>query len=308
MTPDLVAPTKIVRDYLNYSPVWNDFLGQGGFVEGDIVVAGPFKAGSMRIQRIVQQILSDARKKDDRLFETTPWLASSWGNHARMLSVLRQRRTSGYQHIIKSHLPADALPIAAEARYILVGRNGKDVGVSFHDYLSKFSASTIEDIKRIYATWSAHPTPLVIPHCAQQFFGLWLDTNGYGCCDIFDIMSSWWKLKRTPNVLLIHHQDLKDDLSGQIRCVADFLSVDLDLARMDAIVQNCSFGRVSGRVEKTAVVGAERISSTNRIPGDHARRPFGAELPPPLIERFDRIAVQKLGTECAQWLEAGRNG
>ncbi|TVS87001.1 sulfotransferase domain-containing protein [Mycobacterium helveticum] len=112
----------------------------------------------------------------------------------------------------------------------------------------------------------------------------------------------------TPNVLLIHYQNLTEDLPGQIKRVADFLSVDLESTRMNTIVQNCSFGRVSGRVEKTAVVGAERISSTNRIPGDHARRPFGAELPPPLIERFDRIAVQKLGSECAQWLEAGRNG
>lgn len=34
------APTKVVRDYLNDSRVWADFMAQGGFVEGDIVVSG----------------------------------------------------------------------------------------------------------------------------------------------------------------------------------------------------------------------------------------------------------------------------
>ncbi len=32
------APTKVVRDYLNDSRVWQAFLAQGGFVDGDVVV------------------------------------------------------------------------------------------------------------------------------------------------------------------------------------------------------------------------------------------------------------------------------
>ncbi|TVS76920.1 sulfotransferase domain-containing protein, partial [Mycobacterium helveticum] len=59
MPNQLIAPTRVLRDYLSDSRVWEDFLVQGGFVDGDIVVADPFKAGTTWTQRILQQILSN---------------------------------------------------------------------------------------------------------------------------------------------------------------------------------------------------------------------------------------------------------
>ena len=78
MNKQLLAPTRILRDYLSNSTAWEDFLDQGGFVEGDIVVEDPFKAGTTWTQRIVQQILENGEEKDGGLSDTSPWLDSSW--------------------------------------------------------------------------------------------------------------------------------------------------------------------------------------------------------------------------------------
>lgn len=305
MSKQLVAPSRIVRDYLNNSLVWKDFLAQGGFVEGDIVVADPFKAGTTWTQRILQQILSNGEEHDAGLSDTSPWIDSSWGNHADMLGILEEQRSAGSRRVIKSHLPADALPIAPEARYVFVGRNGKDLGISFHNYLYNFSESTMAEINRIHAEWSGDASPLVIPEDMQQFFDLWLDTNGYQCCDLLDIMASWWKFKAEPNVLLVHYKNLKDDLPGQIARIAKFLSVDPGSLRLEAIVEHCSFEYMSGRAEKMAPFGGEHMSSAKAFFDKGPKRDFRAELTAEQIERFDYVAMAKLGRECARWLESG---
>lgn len=303
----LIAPTRVLRDYLSNSVVWEEFLAQGGFVEGDIVVADPFKAGTTWTQRIVQQILHNGEEPEGGLSDTSPWLDSSWGDHAGMLKILQEQREAGMRRVMKSHLPADTLPIAPEARYVFVGRNGKDLGISFHNYLYNFSPPTMETINQIHAEWSGDPTPLVIPEDMREFFDLWLDTDGYQCCDLLDIMKSWWELRNEPNVLLLHYAELKKDLPGQIARLAEFFSIDSASLRMDAIVEHSSFDYMSGKAEKMAPFGGGHMSSAKAFFHKGPKRDFRTELTPEQIERFDRVATEKLGGECAHWLETGES-
>jgi aryl sulfotransferase len=287
--------------------VWEDFLAQGGFVGGDIVVADPFKAGTTWTQRIVQQILQNGEEKEGGLSDTSPWLDSSWGNRAGMLTVLKDQREAGKRRVMKSHLPADALPIAPEARYVFVGRNGKDLGISFHNYLYNFSAPTMATLNQIHAEWSGDSTPLVIPEDMQEFFDKWLDTNGFHCCDLLDIVKSWWELRDEPNVLLLHYSQLKKDLPGQIARLAEFFSVDAKSLRMDAIVEHCSFDYMSERAEKMAPFGGTHMSSAKAFFHKGLKRDHRTELSPEQVRRFDRVALEKLGEECAHWLETGES-
>lgn len=305
VTRHVIGPSRVLRDYLSSSLVWEDFVAQGGFVGGDIVVADPFKAGTTWTQRIIQQILHNGQESEDGLSDTSPWLDSSWGDHAEMLGVLARQRDAGVRRVIKSHLPADALPIAPQARYVFVGRNGKDLGISFHNYLVNFSEQTMATINRIHAQWAHNHVPLVIPADMQEFFEAWLDTDGYGCCDLFDVMGSWWRLRDEPNVLLVHYQQLKDDLAGQIARLAEFLSIDPGTLAMDAITEHCSFDYMSGRAEKMAPFGGGHMTSAKAFFHKGPQRDYHSELTPEQIDRFDRTAHTKLGAECAHWLETG---
>jgi aryl sulfotransferase len=298
-------PARIVRDYLSSSLVWNDFMAQGGFLPGDIVVADPFKAGTTWTQRILQQILDNGEERETSLSDTSPWLDSSFGDHARMLAMLREQRERGQRRVIKSHLPADALPIRAEARYLFVGRNGKDLGASFHNYLSQFSPETMATIDRIHAEWSGDPKPLVIPESVQEFFNRWISTDGYGCCDLFDVVRSWWKLRNEPNVLLVHYRLLKDDLGGQIARIARFIGIDPVGLHRDRIEEHCSFGYMRARAEQMAPFGGAHMNDPKAFFHKGPARDFRGEITGEQIQRFDRLAAEKLGSECARWLETG---
>jgi aryl sulfotransferase len=305
MSQEDQRPTRTVRDYLSSSLVWNEFLAQGGFVDGDIVVADPFKAGTTWTQRILQQILDNGEERAEGLAETSPWLDSSWGDHARMLAMLRRQRESGQRRMIKSHLPADAISLSRKARNIFVGRNGKDIGISFHNYLFHFSADTMAAINRIHASWSGDPAELTIPEDPHEFFDRWLATDGLGCCDLFDVVSSWWKVRNEPNVLLVHYRQLKDDLRVQVSRIAKFVGVDPSGLDMDRIVEHCSFEYMRSRAEQLVPFGGTHMTKSKAFFDKGPRRDFRSELTPDEIRRFDRRAVAKLGDDCARWLEDG---
>jgi aryl sulfotransferase len=306
MNQPLIKPTRTVRDYLSSSLVWGDFLAQGGFAPGDIVVADPFKAGTTWTQRILQQILDNGEERPEGLAETSPWLDSSWGDHARMLERLQEQRARGERRLMKSHLPADSVPFASEARYLFVGRNGKDIGVSFHNYLVHFSPEVMATINRIHAGWSGDPTPLVIPENKQEFFDRWLDTDGYGCCDLFDVVKSWWRWRNEPNVLLVHYAQLIEDLPSQVVRLARFIGIEPKALRMDLILEHCSFGYMRTRADKLAPFGGAHMTESGAFFQKGPRRDFHTELTPAQIERFDRRALERLGVACARWLETGR--
>ncbi len=305
MASSVKGPTRVVRDYLSSSRVWNEFQDRGGFVPGDIVVVDPFKAGTTWTQRILQQILDNGKERAEGLAETSPWLDSSWGDHGRMLNMLDEQRRRGEQRLIKSHLPADAIPIAEEARYVFVGRNGKDIGISFHNYLFHFSDETMTTINRIHAEWSGDRTPLVIPEDKREFFDRWLDTDGYGCCDLFDVVKSWWSHGKEPNALLLHYEQLKKDLRGQIAQVARFIGVDPAGLDMDRILEHCSFEYMRDRAAQLIPFGGTHMSESKSFFQKGPRRDYRTELTPEQIERFDRKAIERLGPECARWLETG---
>ena len=42
----------------------------------------------------------------------------------------------------------------------------------------------------------------------------------------FGFLAAWWPLRHEPNVLLMHFADMKKDLPGSIRKVADFLGIE----------------------------------------------------------------------------------
>jgi len=304
----IIMPARTMRDYLSSSLVWKAFLEQGGFVPGDIVVADPFKAGTTWTQRILQQILDNGEERAQALSDTSPWLDSSWGDHPRMLAMLEEQRDKGERRVMKSHLPADALPIASQARYLFVGRNGKDLGISLHNYLSQFSAETMAEIDCVHAAWSGDATPLVIPEDMREFFDRWLSTDGYGCCDLFDIVRTWWQLRDEPNVLLVHYLELKEDLPGQVARMAEFVGVEPAGLRMERILEHCSFGYMRARAERMAPFGGAHMEDPKKFFHKGPARDYRAELAPEQIERFDRMALEKLGPECARWLETGDLG
>ena len=109
-----------------------------------------------------------------------------------------------------------------------------------------------------------------------------------------------------PNVLLLHFSALKADMPGQIRRLADFLSIDIDEARWPAILEHCSFDYMKANAERSAPLGGitfEGGAQTFIHKGTNGR--WRDVLSPEEVRKYEDLALRQLGPDCARWLATG---
>ena len=135
-----------------------------------------------------------------------------------------------YRRFVKTHLPIDGLPLYDEVQYIHVAREGRDAAMSLHNHFMIISRSHYERMDRLGledpAVGRPHPRPSGDP---AEFFRYWLtngavegQSDGSPMLSFFDLEAGYWAERRQPNLLLVHYNDLKHDLDGEMRRIPSF--------------------------------------------------------------------------------------
>ena len=125
---EVVWPTKSreLNTQLYDSTVWNDFR----FRDDDIVISTWAKSGTTWTQQIVAQLLFEGAE-DLAVAEMSPWLDLRVPPSEFKLAALEAQM---HRRFIKTHLPVDALVYSPTAKYIYIGRDGRDVIWSMHNH------------------------------------------------------------------------------------------------------------------------------------------------------------------------------
>src|SRR5262249_35866874 len=80
------------------------------------------------------------------------------------------------------------------------------------------------DIRAYYRHWLEH----------DDGMGIWAGS-------LWRYARACWDARKRPNVLLVHFNNLKADLGGEIRRVAAYLGIPIDDAAWPAILEHCGF-------------------------------------------------------------------
>lgn len=148
--------------------------------------------------------------------------------------VMEKLEAQTHRRFMKAHLPFNALPIHDQVRYISVGRDGRDAALSFHNHASRFSSDMLERLDAIGLEDETLGRPFPrMPEDPAAHFHRWMTEgtgpdadNGLPLPSFFDFQQSWWNARHRDNVLLVHYADLKADLDGEMRRVAEFLGIE----------------------------------------------------------------------------------
>ena len=142
-------------------------------------------------------------------------------------AVIAQIEAQEHRRFLKSHLPLDGLPFYDEVKYIHVARDGRDACMSFHNHASGFTDQMLAGLDKAGLEDEAVARPY--PHIEEdpgRFFHRWITTgevpghdDGSPSMSFFHFEQTWWAARRRPNVLLVHYNDLKTDLSGEMRAL-----------------------------------------------------------------------------------------
>jgi aryl sulfotransferase len=295
----IVWPVKRreIHTVLFDSRIWNDFE----FRDDDIVVATYAKSGTTWLQQILGQLIFEGREglPVERM---SPWLDFTLPSAAEKLDLLRAQT---HRRFIKTHLPVDALVFSPRARYLYIARDGRDVVWSFHNHHANFKKQTYEVINsnpgRGAGADFAPPTGDV-----GKYFRDWFERDGYPFWPFWENVRSWWAIRDLPNVMLLHYENLKRDMAGEMRRVAKFLDIPINEARWPTIVEYCTFDYMKAHPESVAPLGGvlwEGGGKTFVFKGTNGR--WRNVLSAAESQAYEERAVRELGPDCARWLATG---
>jgi len=288
--------TREMRSHHFDSTVWNDFR----FRDDDIVVATYGKSGTTWTQQIVGQLLFDAADNVN-VASLSPWLDLRVPPKEVKLPAVEAQT---HRRFLKTHLPVDALVYSRKAKYIYIGRDGRDVVWSMYNHHANANAAWYEALND--TPGRVGPPILPPPASTRQYFLDWLDRDGHPWWPYWDNIRSWWAIRGLPNLLLLHFADLKADLEREARRVARFLEVEMPERRWPQILEHCSFAWMKAHAEQAAPLGGifwDGGAQTFVNKGTNGR--WRDELTAEDSRRYEARARTELGADCARWLEAG---
>jgi aryl sulfotransferase len=288
------------------SSVWNDFT----FRPDDIVIATWAKSGTTWTQQIIAQLLF-AGEEGLPVADMSPWLDLRVPPKEERLRAVEAQT---HRRFIKTHLPVDALVYSPGAKYIFVGRDGRDVAWSAYNHWEKANATWYDALNN---------TPGLVglpigkpPATAHQYFvEEWLEniqrddslSIGQSMTSFWHTTKSWWDIRDLPNLLFLHFVNLKADLPGSIRQVASFLGIPIDEDRWQVILDHCSFEYMKVNASDSVALGGAFLDGGAQT---FIHRGVNGRWRDSLSEaeslRYEQIAERELGKECAYWLSTGQ--
>jgi aryl sulfotransferase len=294
-----VAWPRKVRELHSHhfdSTIWNDFR----FRDDDIIISTYAKSGTTCVQQIVAQLLF-AGAEDLPVAEMSPWLDLRIPPKEVKLPAIEAQT---HRRFLKTHLPVDALVFSPKAKYIYIGRDGRDVMWSFYNHhirANELYYQAVNDTPGLVGPPICPP-----PASVRQYFLEWLEGDGYPWWSFWDHTKSWWKIRHLPNMLVMHFTELKTDLPGQIRRIASFLGIHGDESHWDAIVEHCGFDYMKRHATKSVPLGGifwDGGAQTFIHKGTNGR--WRDTLTAEDCARYERMAIEQLGEACARWLATG---
>jgi len=189
----------------------------------DVVISPFAKCGTTWLQQIVHGLRTRGDMDFDDISRVIPWIevGTDLGLDLNAEQVAEPRA-------FKSHLGHDLVPKGG--RYIVSLRDPGDAAVSMYRFMEGWflepGAVSIEDFVR------------------RRFIGR--ERGG----DYWAHLLSWWSHRHAENVLLLAYEEMKVDLPGTVRRVADFIGISLDEELLEIVVRQSSFAFMTEHQDK----------------------------------------------------------
>jgi hypothetical protein len=248
----------------------------------DVFACVYFKSGTNWLMQILVQVIHRGAAEFEHVHDIVPWPDSPDPRYAVPLSDELTWKSSPLSlRVIKTHLDLAQVPFSAEARYVCVVRDPKDVCVSAYHFLRNEGMGPM--------------TPSV-PNFVEFFLSPNFPFHPWA-----EFLNDYWCVRDRENVLFLTYEEMKKDLAGTVRKIAASLQVTLSDDEVDAVVRYSSFDHMK-KIEQKFETGMMVPWAKPR--GAMIRRGelHGSSelLTPALQQRIDdhcRAELQRLGCD-----------
>ena len=234
----------------------------------DIIVSTPPKCGTTWMQTSIGLLLFQQPDLPRPLSELSPWVDMlTWPLDELVATIEAQQ----HRRFLKTHTPLDGLPWDEHVTYICVGRDPRDVALSWDNHLASMDFGNFLTA-RIAAVGADDLDPSMLPEVPVELvdrFWAWIEADANddiaGLGNLVHHLDTFWSRRDEPNVHLFHYADMEADLPGQLRRLADVLDVTIPDDLWDELVRAASFEQMKARADVLAP------DTTHKIWQDNAR-------------------------------------
>ena len=239
------------------------------FREGDIIISTPPKCGTTWTQTICALLIFGSPDFPQAVDLISPWLEQSLRPIADVVADLGAQK---HRRFIKSHTPLDGLPFDKRVTYLCVGRDPRDVALSWDNHMDNMDIQALlslrdkavgsEDLPELLQRQMAG---MQMPETESERFWHWVendlavtDSVG-GLAFTLHHLGSFYAERDRPNVVMLHYGDLKADLEGQMRSLADKLGIGVKEETWPTLVPAATFESMKARAANVAPNATESI-------------------------------------------------
>lgn len=301
-------PRRVYRTWVADSRRWEGFEPRSD----DIVIATYPKCGTTWMQQIVSLLIHKS-PEPRTLPHQAAWLEMRHlTTHAEALAAIAREPSP---RSIKCHMPLDGVPVFDEVKYIHVARDGRDACMSYHNHCLAFTPGALarQDVAGLADPWLAAPAPRASQD-PREFFLAWIgqgsmpgESDGRPYLSFFNFELTYWQARSRPNMLLVHYNDLKSDLAGEMRRIAAFLGIEISEALWPALVEAASFAAMKAAGD-ILLPHAGHIweGGADRFLHKGTNNRWRDVLTASDIELYETRLRTSLPQQCADWLSRGR--
>lgn len=302
---------KVIHTYQNHtldSTRWQHYQPR----INDIIITTSYKSGTTWMQEIVRQLVfigkAAPEKEQVDLNSISHWLDMRFEPVDGAIARLEAQQ---HRRFLKTHLPLDGLPFYLQVKYVVVGRDARDVAMSLWNHHSCYTVEGFEGMKNAPGRIGDPLPPATDIH---DFWQNWItrgwfawESEGYPYWGNMHHTKTWWDYRHLPNIHFVHYADLKTNLASEVRLLADFLEIPLPESALPDILQATSFEAMRNSAERLNpnLTGLwKEGAKTFFFKGTNGR--WKDVLSAEELALYEQKAAQVLTPDCRAWLEQGR--
>ena len=275
--------------------------------DDDIIVSTPPKCGTTWMQTCCALLLFRTPDLPRPLSELSPWVDMLTWPLDELVALVESHE---HRRVLKTHTPLDGLPWSPTATYICVGRDPRDVALSWDNHLASMDLGALITARIAAVGTDGLDIPMTPAETEEGRFWQWVDadpavTNDpmVGLANLLHHVGTFWERQAEPNVHLFHYVDMKADLVGELRRLATILGVDIDDDELSELAHAATFEQMKQRADVLAPDTTHKIWQDTARFFDKARTGGWREIADADGPRYhDRVAALRAPAELVAWL------